>query len=924
MRLANIRKCEINYSTDRTRTTSHRTVALLGFNPAITDQDNNLIPLDTATSVSEMHIPPNVSLEFELTVLSGSLEFVFIDDKGKILRVPVPNFAEISFINNLFNIWGTTFNKMWAVLDHVQVKAINGNAIIQISNIWEDVDAGEIFTYKLANSNCVKFTEPVGLGLTLADFGIRIDHDWSICFYLKDCRTYNDKNILLNAGAFFIYSLPHSNGGQLVVGTSENSTGTWFCETPRFVEGLFVLVYSAQEKRLRIYYNNQLSLDETKENLSSWDASQEVFLAKTRFQVFWDTPSDFNMAGFGIFQRVLSEAEIQEYYRHVIPDNSKVFYPMAEGYENLLYDVSTFPVFLSNSNCATFDGLSTYINTQKTIAQLKTDYNNAFSITFNFRLSNLSPGRYFYGYQHSSPTFKGQFFEVNLNGILTFKFTEDYSVSPKIQTAYSSANGVISTNTFYNLVLTYDGQMGTDSLKIYLNNSEVTMTRSTVGVYVSASVSTNDRFPSIGDLNNNNSSFYPCNDILYNFTIYSKVLSTAEIAELANGGFISDSVTLAYPLAEGAGVIAYDVSGNDNHGTISNANLSTFWGARQDKFHYNLLKGHSKLMYFDGSDDYIDLGSGSGVGANFIISAEFFNNTDMSAEQAILNFRPVSGDANEIRLFVKNSKLVAVVIDQAGNGAGYKTYYGATTIQANTFYKVVLVFDGTNLDLYLQEGKDGTLTKDTPYTKIVDDSITMSDTTRNRRIGCATYDSKLWKGAITKLQIASYSTANLNEIISGDFSSPDFYYTGYGNTDADWVDQSGNGNDGTVNGLPINIRIPALSDASADAAGGTLKNPAWDGINNNDSETILSNDFSSFHSEQVMLSSNTIENSSIEWTKQDELHYNLMNGFRKEDNVKVPAIPGQNKSANGKPLTNLAWDGYNLNGAETVWTETAL
>jgi len=128
----------------------------------------------------------------------------------------------------------------------------------------------------------------------------------------------------------YIYSNPHLDAGQLIVGTSENSTGTFFCQTPKFVEGLFVLVYYSNEKRMKIYYNGVLCFDEVK-TFNPWDTSQEVFLAKTRFLIGWQTESDFNMAGLGFYDRTLSETEIIEYCKNALPENPSLYLPLSEG-----------------------------------------------------------------------------------------------------------------------------------------------------------------------------------------------------------------------------------------------------------------------------------------------------------------------------------------------------------------------------------------------------------------------------------------------------------------------------------------------------------------------------------------------------------------------------------------------------------------
>ncbi|NNJ45657.1 MAG: hypothetical protein HKP62_06555 [Sulfurovum sp.] len=43
--------------------------------------------------------------------------------------------------------------------------------------------------------------------------------------------------------------------------------------------------------------------------------------------------------------------------------------------------------------------------------------------------------------------------------------------------------------------------------------------------------------------------------------------------------------------SEGEGTTIYDISGNGNHGTVTNATMATFWGSTQDKYHYNIENG---------------------------------------------------------------------------------------------------------------------------------------------------------------------------------------------------------------------------------------------------------------------------------------------------------------------------------------------
>ena len=103
---------------------------------------------------------------------------------------------------------------------------------------------------------------------------------------------------------------------------------------------------------------------------------------------------------------------------------------------------------------------------------------------------------------------------------------------------------------------------------------------------------------------------------VHDLKIFSKELSAANIKELyddskviiptkndASGGFVSQTdLKLWVPLSEGAGLVAYDGSGNGSEGTIANASwLTGQTGCPQ------LVEGYNRPMLFDGSNDYLEV-----------------------------------------------------------------------------------------------------------------------------------------------------------------------------------------------------------------------------------------------------------------------------------------------------------------------------
>jgi hypothetical protein len=98
-----------------------------------------------------------------------------------------------------------------------------------------------------------------------------------------------------------------------------------------------------------------------------------------------------------------------------------------------------------------------------------------------------------------------------------------------------------------------------------------------------------------------------------NVKLYNVALSASQVKELYQDSkvIIPSNVSQTnlkgwWPLVDGAGTIAYDGSGNGNHGTLTNMDPATDWltaqtGAPQ------LVEGYNRPMLFDGSNDYLEV-----------------------------------------------------------------------------------------------------------------------------------------------------------------------------------------------------------------------------------------------------------------------------------------------------------------------------
>ena len=291
------------------------------------------------------------------------------------------------------------------------------------------------------------------------------------------------------------------------------------------------------------------------------------------------------------------------------------------------------------------------------------------------------------------------------------------------------------------------------------------------------------------------SSGYNYNGEISNIIIDNQIWSDADALALYNGTYTG--ALIHHPLTEGAGDTVYDISGNGNHGTINNASTGTegagFWAGRIDgeANAMNNNNGFSKRMLFDGGQ-YVTTDSSLSLSGNFSISFTAICK-DISARRGVIGYN----SNNFIRFNT------ATQIQFRVDGSNY--YYSIPDCTITHSYK--LERTGTDVELFVDGVSAGSNT--------ISSNITID------RIGAIYGGVEPHNGLIYDI--------NLNNQTS---------YNGYGNTNADWVDTSGNGNDGTVNGSPALLRIPAdASDPTKDALGDTLTNPAiTDGYNGAETE----------------------------------------------------------------------------------------
>lgn len=190
---------------------------------------------------------------------------------------------------------------------------------------------------------------------------------------------------------------------------------------------------------------------------------------------------------------------------------------------------------------------------------------------------------------------------MNIDNTLTFILGSN--TVDRIQ--LNSTQSYLPKNYVQSYIITYDGSTNASGVKMYIDGESIPLTVFTNNLL---SPINNNNYLSIGSRVGGS----PIQGQVADARIYNKELSSDEVLNISTKRLSgvdpgTDNLVGHWPLAEGIGTTCYDVSGNGNHGTATNITESTFWGTKQDVYHYNIKEGMSKYMYFDGVDDAITI-----------------------------------------------------------------------------------------------------------------------------------------------------------------------------------------------------------------------------------------------------------------------------------------------------------------------------
>lgn len=209
--------------------------------------------------------------------------------------------------------------------------------------------------------------------------------------------------------------------------------------------------------------------------------------------------------------------------------------------------------------------------------------------------------------------------------------------------------------------------------------------------------------------------------------------------------------------------------------------------------------GTANVMTFDGTNDYVSCGSNSILNtysAFTIVAQVKFDNISTSS-----GYKAISARSNprcySFRMY--NNKL-QLATNPDNNSSNWQTVLSNTSLNSNVKYTVGGVYNGTKTYLYLNGIKESNETTITGVYN-ADSTLELCSASGSSFSNGSIYYVSIFNRALTSQEMLDIT--NGKHITSGLVA----HYVNTGNTSADWVDRSGNGNNGTVSGSPATTSI---------------------------------------------------------------------------------------------------------------------
>jgi hypothetical protein len=305
---------------------------------------------------------------------------------------------------------------------------------------------------------------------------------------------------------------------------------------------------------------------------------------------------------------------------------------------------------------------------------------------------------------------------------------------------YTCTNlSAINPNQWYFVAATATGNSGTATC--YLGEVSGSFTSETKSIGTMSGTPDRISIGTRGDLAN----FFP-SGLIDEVRIYNRILPTEEIKRLYNQGATKLNKTPVDALTQGlvgywtfdgshiVGTRAYDASGNNNQGTLTNGPKRAVGKLGQ-------------ALDFDGSNDYVDAGNITTLNGVSALSVSAWVKTD-TLEGGDSNLRDITaknGVGAAVTTHILRLDTSVDLFEFYAAGAAFVQARATTPVQTNTWYHIVGTYDGAFVRIYIN-GVEEKATAKTGAT---------GDTSEPLRIGNSSLSSNTrhWDGSIDEFRI---------------------------------------------------------------------------------------------------------------------------------------------------------------------------